>query len=101
MPEMRLCGEYVLLEVLKNNNETSGFKLPETIKMHERFQHSKVVKIGSGKMFSEDKNYNIVCKSGDTVMFRASAAEQIIDPFTQREYLILKNSDIMIVYEGS
>lgn len=98
MPEMRLCGEYILLEAVKTPKDTSGFKLPETVKIHERFQCSKVIKVASGDMPAGVKN-NIFCKVGDTVMYRASLAEIIIDPFTQQEYLILKNSDIMIVYD--
>jgi co-chaperonin GroES (HSP10) len=103
MSEMKLCGEYILLEALKNIADNSTFKLPETVKMYERFQYSKVVKVSNGEpaISSENqKKYNMVCNVGDIVMFRASSAEQIIDPFTKEEFLIMKNSDVIAVLGG-
>ena len=104
MQEMKLCGEYILLEKLKDMSDNSTFKLPETIKIHERFQHSKVIKVSDGKSLKDSEKeggYNICCKPGDTVVFRASVAEQIIDPFSQITYLLVKNSDIISVYGGN
>ena len=87
-------GDRILVEVLEAKEKTKGrIVLPDTAK--ENPQEAKVVAVGKGRVSDEGKVIAPQVKVGDKILFgKYSGTEITID---EKEYLILKEEDILAV----
>jgi chaperonin GroES len=73
-----------------------GIIIPETAK--EKPQEGEVVAVGNGKMSEDGKVVPLDVKAGDRILFgKYSGSEIKID---NKEYLILKEEEVLGVVEG-
>lgn len=88
-------GDRVVLEALEREEVTSsGIILPETSK--EKPQEGRVVAVGSGRL-EDGKRVSLEVKEGDRVIFSKYAGTEV--KYQDKEYLILRESDILAVVE--
>ena len=94
----RPLHDRVLLQPLDLDEKTSGgIIIPDTAK--EKPQEGKVIAVGPGARDENGKIHPLDVKKGDVVLFgKWSGTEVKIDG---DEYVIMKESDIMGLSEGS
>ncbi len=94
----RPLHDRVLLQPLDLDEKTSGgIIIPDTAK--EKPQEGKVIAVGPGARDENGKIHPLDVKKGDVVLFgKWSGTEVKIDG---DEYVIMKESDIMGLIEGS
>lgn len=94
----RPLHDRVLLQPLDLDDKTSGgIIIPDTAK--EKPQEGKVIAVGPGARDENGKIHPLDVKKGDVVLFgKWSGTEVKIDG---DEYVIMKESDIMGLIEGS
>ncbi len=94
----RPLHDRVLLQPLELDTKTSGgIIIPDTAK--EKPQEGKVIAVGPGARDENGKIHPLDVKKGDVVLFgKWSGTEVKIDG---DEYVIMKESDIMGLIEGS
>ncbi|MBL7140459.1 MAG: co-chaperone GroES [Planctomycetes bacterium] len=86
----------VVVEPLEAEEVTKGgIVLPDTAK--ERPQEGKVVAVGPGKMLETGERAKPAVKKGDTVVYAKYGGMEI--EVDGKEYLILRESDILAVVE--
>ena len=96
--KIRPLGDRILIKRIKDQEKSKGgIIIPDTAK--EKPQQGKVVAVGPGGRDESGKLIPIDVKVGDRVLFgKWSGTEVKIDGI---EYLIMKESDIMGVLEGT
>ncbi|MBA4495583.1 co-chaperone GroES [Paenactinomyces guangxiensis] len=88
-------GDRVVLEAVEKEEKTaSGIVLPETAK--EKPQEGRIVAVGSGRL-EDGKRVALEVKEGDRVIFSKYAGTEV--KYGDKEYLILRESDILAVVE--
>lgn len=88
-------GDRVVLEAVEREEVTSsGIILPETSK--EKPQEGRIVAVGSGRL-EDGKRVALEVKEGDRVIFSKYAGTEV--KYQEKEYLILRESDILAVIE--
>lgn len=88
-------GDRVVIEVIEQEETTaSGIVLPESAK--EKPQEGKVVAVGSGKIV-DGKKVELEVKENDRIIFSKFAGTEV--KYDDKEYLILRESDILAVIE--
>ena len=88
-------GDRVVLEAVEKEETTaSGIVLPDTAK--EKPQEGKIVAVGSGR-YENGEKVALEVKEGDTVIFSKYAGTEV--KVGDKEYLILRESDILAVVE--
>lgn len=88
-------GDRVVLEAIEKEEKTaSGIVLPETAK--EKPQEGRIVAVGSGRVDDGDR-IPLEVKEGDRVIFSKYAGTEV--KFGDKEYLILRESDILAIVE--
>ena len=88
-------GDRVVLEAVEQEEKTaSGIVLPETAK--EKPQEGKIVAVGSGR-YEDGKRVALEVKVGDRVIFSKYAGTEVTGG--DKEYLILRESDILAIVE--
>ncbi len=88
-------GDRVVLEAVEQEEKTaSGIVLPETAK--EKPQEGKIVAVGSGR-YEDGKRVALEVKVGDRVIFSKYAGTEVT--VGDKEYLILRESDILAIVE--
>ncbi|MBE3554631.1 MAG: co-chaperone GroES [Thermicanus sp.] len=92
---LRPLGDRVIVEpAAKEEKTASGIVLPDTAK--EKPQEGRVVAVGNGRM-EDGKRVPLDVKEGDKVIFSKYAGTEV--KFDEKEYLILRESDILAVIE--
>ena len=92
---IRPLGDRVVIEVIEQEETTaSGIVLPESAK--EKPQEGKVVAVGSGKIV-DGKKVELEVKENDRIIFSKFAGTEV--KYDDKEYLILRESDILAVIE--
>lgn len=88
-------GDRVVLEAVEAEEVTSsGIILPETSK--EKPQEGRIVAVGTGRL-EDGKRIPLEVKEGDRVIFSKYAGTEV--KYQEKEYLILRESDILAVIE--
>lgn len=89
-------GDRVVLEAIEKEEKTaSGIVLPESAK--EKPQEGRVVAVGSGHLDEDGDRVALEVKEGDRVIFSKYAGTEV--KFGDKEYLILRESDILAIVE--
>lgn len=89
-------GDRVVLEAVEKEEKTaSGIVLPETAK--EKPQEGRIVAVGSGRLDENGNRVPLEVKVGDRVIFSKYAGTEV--KYDEKEYLILRESDILAVVE--
>ncbi|MBE3595172.1 MAG: co-chaperone GroES [Candidatus Carbobacillus altaicus] len=92
---LRPLGDRVIIEPASKEEKTaSGIVLPDTAK--EKPQEGRVVAVGQGRM-EEGKRVPLDVKEGDRVIFSKYAGTEV--KYDEKEYLILRESDILAIIE--
>ncbi|CCQ98681.1 chaperonin small subunit [[Clostridium] ultunense Esp] len=92
---LRPLGDRVIVEpAAKEEKTASGIVLPDTAK--EKPQEGRVVAVGNGRL-EDGKRVPLDVKEGDKVIFSKYAGTEV--KYDEKEYLILRESDILAVIE--
>lgn len=94
---IRPLDDRVVIERLEAEEKTAGgIVLPDTAK--ERPSRGKVIAVGDGKLSDDGKKIPLGVKKGDEVFFSKYAGTEVT--VDGKEYLIMKESDILAKIEG-
>ncbi|MDQ0257774.1 chaperonin GroES [Evansella vedderi] len=89
-------GNRVVIEVRKQEEMTaSGIVLPDKAK--EKPTEGTVVAVGQGTLLDNGKHMPLEVKEGDLILFNKYAGTEV--KLDGKEYLILKESDILAIVE--
>jgi chaperonin GroES len=89
-------GDRVVLEALEREEKTaSGIILPETAK--EKPQEGRIVAVGTGSVDDNGNRVALELNVGDLVIFSKYAGTEV--KYSEKEYLILRESDVLAVIE--
>lgn len=93
---LKPLGDRVVIELLETEEKTaSGIVLPDTAK--EKPQEGKVVAVGTGRVLDSGKQVALEVNVGDRIIFSKYAGTEV--KYDGREYLVLRESDILAVVE--
>lgn len=93
---LKPLGYRVVIELVESEEKTaSGIVLPDTAK--EKPQEGKVVAVGSGRTLDNGERVAIDVAVGDRIIFSKYAGTEV--KYDGKEYLILRESDILAVVE--
>ncbi len=96
--KLKPLGDRLIVEPIEKEEMTaSGIILPETAK--EKPQQGKVLAAGPGRRDEDGKRIPMDVKEGDRVLF-AKYAGTPVKLETDREVLVLKESDILAIVEA-
>jgi len=87
----------VVKQILQEEVRASGIVIPDTAK--ERPQLGEVILVGPGRLDENGKRVPIEVKVGERVLFAKYSGQEVprgILPGDQEEYLVLKESDILL-----
>jgi chaperonin GroES len=88
-------GDRVVIEAIEKEEKTaSGIVLPETAK--EKPQEGRVIAVGTGR-YENGERIALEVKEGDRVIFSKYAGTEV--KVGDKEYLILRENDILAVVE--
>ena len=94
--KIRPLADRVLVQRLEAETKTSGgIVLPDSAK--EKPQKGKIVNVGGGKTLDDGTLRKMQVKKGDMVLFTSYAGTEV--KISDKEYLIMSESDIMAVIE--
>lgn len=95
--KLKPLGDRVVLEVLEQEEKTeSGIVLPDKAK--ERPQEGEVKAVGPGRVLDDGTRVPMEVKEGDKVVFSKFAGSEL--KVGGEEYLIVRQDDILAVYNG-
>lgn len=93
---LKPLGDRVIIEILETEEKTSsGIVLPDKAK--EKPQEGKVVAVGPGRILDDGSRVQMDVQVGNRVVFSKYAGTEI--KIDGKEYLILRQDDILGVYE--
>ncbi len=93
---LKPLGDRVVIELVETEEKTaSGIVLPDTAK--EKPQEGKVVAVGNGRVLDSGERVAPEVKVGDHIIFSKYAGTEV--KYDEKEYLILRESDILAVIE--
>ncbi|SFG03201.1 chaperonin GroES [Planifilum fulgidum] len=88
-------GDRIVLEAIEKEEKTaSGIVLPDTAK--EKPQEGRVVAVGTGR-WENGQKIELEVKVGDRVIFSKYAGTEV--KVGDKEYLILRESDVLAIVE--
>lgn len=91
-------GDRLVVERLEQEEKTvGGIIIPDSAK--EKPKQGKVLAVGPGAKDENGKRIEVDVKPGDVVLFTQWAGNEI--KIEGKEYLILKESDVIGIVEGS
>lgn len=93
---LKPLGNRVLLEVVEEEKATpSGIVLPDSAKSKPNL--AKVVAVGEGKLLDSGERLAVEVSVGDKVVFEQYSGAEL--KYDDKEYLVLKDTDIIAVVE--
>lgn len=93
---LKPLGDRVVIEVVEQEETTtSGIVLPDSAK--EKPQEGKVVAVGTGRVTDNGERVPLEVAEGNTVIYSKYAGTEV--KYDGKEYLILRESDILAVVE--
>lgn len=91
---LRPLGDRIIIEVVEVEEKTaSGLVLPDSAK--EKPQQGKVVAVGTGRVLDNGTRVELEIKEGDTIIYSKYSGTEV--KYEGKEYLILKESDVLAV----
>ncbi len=91
---LKPLADRVVIETVETEEKTeSGIVLPDTAK--EKPQEGIVVAVGSGKLLDNGERAPLEVNVGDRIIFSKYAGTEV--KYNGKEYLILRESDIMAI----
>lgn len=91
-----LHDRIVVQRLEEGEQRIGGIIIPDTAK--EKPQQGKVIAAGSGKAGGEGKRMPLDVKAGDKILFGRYAGQEV--KLDGKEYLIMKEDDVLAVIEG-
>ncbi|WP_102028738.1 co-chaperone GroES [Salirhabdus sp. Marseille-P4669] len=93
---LKPLGDRVVIEVVQQEETTtSGIVLPDSAK--EKPQEGKVVAVGTGRVTDNGERVALEVAEGNSVIYSKYAGTEV--KYEGKEYLILRESDILAVIE--
>jgi chaperonin GroES len=93
---LKPLGDRVVIEVVEQEETTSsGIVLPDSAK--EKPQEGKVVAVGTGRVTDNGERVALEVAEGNRVIYSKYAGTEV--KYEGKEYLILRESDILAVIE--
>jgi len=94
---LKPLGDRVVVKTIEEEEKTAGgIVLPDTAK--EKPQKGEVIAVGTGKLLDNGERVALEVKVGDKVIFAKYGGTEV--KVDGKEYLILRESDILAVSEG-
>ncbi|SDI91461.1 co-chaperone GroES [Natribacillus halophilus] len=91
---LKPLGDRIVIEQVEQEEQTaSGIVLPDSAK--EKPQEGKVVAVGSGRVTDNGEKVAPEVNEGDAIIFSKYAGTEV--KYNEKEYLILRESDILAV----
>ena len=95
--KIKPLSDHILIEPIKEEEETeTGILLPQTAEQ-ERPEQGKVIATGPGRRTGSGKVIPLEVKPGDKVLFTKYGPNEI--KVDDKEYLIAKQEDILAIIE--
>ena len=93
---LRPLGDRIIIELVEVEEKTAfGIVLPDSAK--EKPQTGKVVAVGTGRVLDNGTRVELDVQEGDEIIFSKFAGTEV--KYEGKEYLILRESDILAVVE--
>lgn len=93
---LKPLGDRIVIELVETEEKTaSGIVLPDTAK--EKPQEGKVVAVGTGRVLDSGERVALEVNVGDRIIFSKYAGTEV--KYDGKEYLVLRESDILAVVE--
>lgn len=93
---LKPLGDRVIIEVVEQEEKTaSGIVLPDSAQ--EKPQEGKVVAVGSGRVTENGEKVELEVKEGNHIIYSKFAGTEV--KYEGKEYLILRESDILAIVE--
>lgn len=93
---LKPLGDRVIIELVQSEEKTaSGIVLPDTAK--EKPQEGKIVAVGTGRVLESGERVAPEVSVGNRIIFSKYAGTEV--KYDGKEYLILRESDIVAVIE--
>jgi len=93
---LKPLGDRVVIELVEVEEKTAGgIVLPDTAK--EKPQEGRVVAVGTGRVLDSGERVAPEVSVGDRIIFSKYAGTEV--KYQDKEYLILRESDILAVVE--
>jgi len=91
---LKPIGDRLVIELVQSEEKTaSGIVLPDSAK--EKPQEGKVVAVGTGRVLDSGERVALEVTEGDSIIFSKYAGTEV--KFEGKEYLILKETDVLAV----
>ncbi|MFA8439346.1 co-chaperone GroES [Pueribacillus sp. YX66] len=91
---LKPLADRVLIETVESEEKTaSGIVLPDSAK--EKPQEGRVIAVGTGRVSDNGERIPLEVSEGDKVIFSKYSGTEV--KFDGKEYLILRESDILAV----
>ncbi|WP_096271773.1 co-chaperone GroES [Paucisalibacillus globulus] len=93
---IRPLGDRVVIELVEQEEKTaSGIVLPDSAK--EKPQEGRIVAVGTGRVTDSGERVALEVSEGDRIIFSKFAGTEV--KYDGKEYLILRESDILAVVQ--
>ena len=92
-----LHDRIIVQRLEEGEQKVGGIIIPDTAK--EKPQQGKVIAAGNGKLNDEGKRVPLDLTAGDTILFGKYSGQEI--KLDGKEYLIMKEDDVLAIIEGS
>nr|WP_295975154.1 co-chaperone GroES [uncultured Bacillus sp.] len=93
---LKPLGDRIVIELVESEEKTaSGIVLPDSAK--EKPQEGKIIAVGSGRVLENGERLAPEVSVGDRIIFSKYSGTEV--KFDGKEYLILRDSDILAVVE--
>ena len=91
-----LHDRIIIQRLEEGEQKVGGIIIPDTAK--EKPQQGKVIAAGSGKTNDDGKRIPLDVTAGDTILFGKYSGQEI--KLDGKEYLIMKEDDVLAIVEG-
>lgn len=93
---LKPLGDRIIIEVVEVEEKSAfGIVLPDSAK--EKPQEGKVVAVGTGSLTDSGNVVPLNVKEGDNIIFSKYSGTEV--KYEDKEYLILRESDVLAIVE--